>query len=82
MSKKGLERRIFQEECIVPKDTKKIDELNIKLDEILRKIDQVKAQHDFLNNLGVKNRVKAKNEIVRQKELNKLRKEEVNVVRV
>lgn len=81
-SRKRLERRIAEEEKFVPKDTKRIDELNLKLEEVMRDTRQVKAQHDFLNNLGLKNRVKARNEIIRQKELDKLRKEGVNVVRV
>lgn len=81
-SKKGLERKIAQEEKFVPRDTSKIDELNLKYDMVLRDIESVKKKHDYLNNLGVKNKIKAKNQIIRQRELDKLRKEGVNVVRV
>lgn len=82
MSKKGLERRIAEEESYVPRDTKKLDELGLKYDQVLRDIEEMKRQHEHLNKLGITNKIHSKNIVIRYKELDKLRKEGLNVVRV
>lgn len=81
ITKKGLERRISEEERFIPKNTKVIDELSLKLEQVLREIEAVKKAHEDLNMLGIVNKGTSKNIIVRNQELERLRKEGVNVVR-
>lgn len=58
---------IALEQTYIPKDTKKLDQLNTRLDGVLREIDYVTKQHNYLTDVGVTNRVKSQNVVDRSK---------------